>query len=187
MLLVSARQPCYTIALRPFKDVTLVKKPTQNIINNVCVVLAATVLFFCAANTVTGTVVTATVSFSLTNAGLVLNPAFNGLSYDKSELTGSLFVTNDSSMIQMFSQIGPAVLRVGADSVDTTCWGGLSNTTPITPGQVDAFAAFVKALPQLARHLWHQYVREHARELRRRSGLCRQCAGVQPAWLRDWQ
>ena len=32
-----------------------------------------------------------------------------------------------------------------------------------------------------------QYVREHAHELRRRSGLRRQCAGIQPARLRDRQ
>jgi len=124
-----------------------VKKARENIINNVCPALAAMALFFCATTTAVAAVVPATVSFSLTNAGLVLNPAFCGLSYDKSELTGSLFVTNDISMIQMFSQIGPAVLRVGADSVDTTCWGGLSNLTAITPAQVDAFAAFMKALP----------------------------------------
>ena len=147
MLFVLTRQPCYMIVLHPFLDVKLVKKTTRNIINNVCAVWAAMVLFFCAANPAMGTVIPATVSFSLTNAGLVLNPAFCGLSYDKSELTGNLFVTNDISMIQMFSQIAPAVLRVGADSVDTTCWGGLSNTTPITPSQVDAFSAFVNVLP----------------------------------------
>ncbi|MGO9480145.1 MAG: hypothetical protein ACLP7I_19730 [Limisphaerales bacterium] len=128
-------------------DVMLVKNPTQNILNHLRIVWAVMVLFFCAANSALGTVVPATVSFSLTNPGLLLNPAFCGLSYDKSELTGSLFVTNDVSMIQMLSQIAPAVLRVGADSVDTTCWGGLSNTTPITASEVDAFAAFVKALP----------------------------------------
>jgi len=122
-------------------------KTTQNIINDISLALTAVALFFCAPNSATGTVVPATVSFSLTNAGLVLNPAFGGLSYDKSELTGGLFLTNDTSMIQMLSQIAPAVLRVGADSVDTTCWGGLSNMTPITPAQVDAFAAFVHALP----------------------------------------
>jgi hypothetical protein len=47
----------------------------------------------------------------------------------------------------MFSQIAPAVLRIGGNSVDTTCWGGVSNTTPITAAQVTAFAGFVKALP----------------------------------------
>ncbi|HXC36400.1 MAG TPA: glycosyl hydrolase family 79 C-terminal domain-containing protein [Candidatus Acidoferrales bacterium] len=124
-------------------DVILVKKSAQNI----GITWAALMLFFCAANSAMGTVVSATVNFSLTNSGLALNPAFCGLSYDKSELTGSLFVTNDVSMIQMFSQISPAVLRIGADSVDTTCWGGLSNTTPITASEVDAFAGFIKALP----------------------------------------
>lgn len=123
------------------------KNPTQTIISNVCIAWVVMGLCFCGANAARGTVVPATVSFSLTNAGLALNPAFNGLSYDKSLLTGTLFTTNDPSMIRMFSQIGPAVMRVGADSVDTTCWGGLSNLTPITASQVDAFAAFVNALP----------------------------------------
>jgi hypothetical protein len=61
----------------------------QKVIHNLCVIWAAMGLFFCAANTANGTVVPATVSFSLTNPGLLLNPAFCGLSYDKSELTGS--------------------------------------------------------------------------------------------------
>ena len=89
----------------------------------------------------------ATVGFSATNTGLALNPAFCGLSYEKSKLTGSLFVSNNISLINMFSQIAPAVLRIGGNSVDTTCWGGLSNQTAITTTQVDAFAGFVKALP----------------------------------------
>lgn len=95
--------------------------------------------------------VNATVSFSATNAGLPVNPAFCGLSYEKSQLTAHLFVSNDVSLISMFSQIAPAVLRVGGNSVDTTCWDGLSNKTPITASEVDAFAGFVKALPPT----WH--------------------------------
>ncbi len=91
--------------------------------------------------------VNATVSFSATNPGLPLNTAFCGLSYEKSQLTAHLFVSNDVSLIKMFSQIAPAVLRVGGNSVDTTCWGGVSNKTPITASEVDAFAGFVKALP----------------------------------------
>jgi autotransporter-associated beta strand protein len=91
--------------------------------------------------------VAATVSFSATNSGLVLNPAFCGISYEKSQLTGHLFVSTNTSLINMFGQIAPAVLRIGGNSVDTTCWGGISNKTPITTAQVDAFAGFVKALP----------------------------------------
>ncbi len=64
----------------------------------------------------------ATVSFSATNVGWVLNPAFCGLSYEKSQLTGHLFAATDTSLVSMFGQIAPAVLRIGGNSVDTTCW-----------------------------------------------------------------
>ncbi len=91
--------------------------------------------------------VTATVSFSPTNTGLPLNPAFGGLSYEKIELTNSYLISNNVALVKLFSMIGPAVLRIGGGTVDQTCWGGISNTIPITPSQVDIFAAFVKALP----------------------------------------
>ncbi len=92
------------------------------------------------------TVVQATVGFSATNSPLVLNPAYCGLSYEKSKMTNNFFVSTNTGLINLFNQIAPAVLRIGANSVDTTCWGGISNKTPITPAQVDAFAGFVKAL-----------------------------------------
>ncbi|MGA2248506.1 MAG: glycosyl hydrolase family 79 C-terminal domain-containing protein, partial [Verrucomicrobiota bacterium] len=66
---------------------------------------------------------------------------------EKSQLTGHLFVATNTTLIKMFGQIAPAVLRIGGNSVDTTCWGGLSNKTPITVAEVEAFAGFVKALP----------------------------------------
>lgn len=90
---------------------------------------------------------TATVGYSSTNVGLPINPAFCGLSYEKATLTGSLFLSTDALLINMFGQIAPAVLRIGGATVDSTCWGGLNNLTPITPAQVDAFAGFVNALP----------------------------------------
>lgn len=91
--------------------------------------------------------VNATVTFSPTNAGLPLNPAFVGLSYEKLTLTRNIFVSDNVPLVKLFSQIGPAVLRIGGGTVDTTCWGGVSNLTPITASEVDAFAGFVKALP----------------------------------------
>jgi len=110
--------------------------------------VAADANYFAAIN---GTMFTinpvATVGFSSANTGLVLNPAFCGLSYEKQELTKSLFVSTNTALINMFGQIAPAVLRIGGNSVDTTCWGNLSNLTAITTAQVDAFAGFVKALP----------------------------------------
>jgi hypothetical protein len=92
-------------------------------------------------------VVNATVSFSPTNMGLPLNPSFDGLSYEKADLTGSLFTSNNTALVKLFSQIGPAVLRIGGGSVDQTSWNGLSNLTAITASEVDQFAGFVNALP----------------------------------------
>ncbi|HEV2331021.1 MAG TPA: glycosyl hydrolase family 79 C-terminal domain-containing protein [Verrucomicrobiae bacterium] len=92
--------------------------------------------------------INATVSFSPANAGLPLNPAFGGLSYEKSKMTtiGFFYPTN-TALINLFSMIGPVVLRIGGGTVDTTGWGGISNTYPITASEVDYLAGFMKALP----------------------------------------
>ncbi|HTV42402.1 MAG TPA: glycosyl hydrolase family protein [Candidatus Sulfotelmatobacter sp.] len=95
----------------------------------------------------TSNTVNATVSFSPANTGVPLNPAFNGLSYEKVEIANGFFTSNNVPLVKLFSMIGPAVLRVGGGTVDTTCWGGLSNTVPITAAEVDTFAGFIKALP----------------------------------------
>ena len=92
-------------------------------------------------------VVSETVSFSATNTGYPINPAFCGFSYEKAKMTGSLFVASDISLLGMMSQLGPGVLRIGAASVNSTCWNGLSNCPAITTAQVDALAGFVNALP----------------------------------------
>ena len=110
-------------------------------------VLALAAVVLLAHTPLTAQTVQSTVSFSPTNSGLVLNPAFCGLSYAKSMLLGSLFVSTDTNLIKMFGQIGPAVLRVGGNAANRSSWGGLSNSTPITAAEVDAFAGFVKALP----------------------------------------
>jgi len=94
-----------------------------------------------------GRTVNATVGFSPTNTGLPLNPAFNGLSYEKLVIAKGFFNSTNVPLVKLFSMIGPAVLRIGGGTVDTTGWGGISNTIPITPAEVDTFAGFVKALP----------------------------------------
>jgi hypothetical protein len=91
--------------------------------------------------------VDATVSFSPANVGLPLNPAFVGLSYEKSGITTGFFTSNDVPLVKLFSMIGPAVFRIGGGTVDTTGWNGISNTIPITASELDTFAGFVKALP----------------------------------------
>jgi hypothetical protein len=91
--------------------------------------------------------INATVSFPPTNAGLPLNPAFGGLSYEKVEIADGFFTSDNAPLVKLFSLLGPAVLRVGGGTVDTTGWNGISNTIPITASEVDTFAGFIKALP----------------------------------------
>ncbi len=91
--------------------------------------------------------VNATVSFSPTNIGLPLNPAFGGLSYEKLEITKGFFTSNNVPLVKLFSLIAPSVLRIAGGTVDETGWGGLSNTIPITAAEVDTLAGFVQALP----------------------------------------
>jgi hypothetical protein len=128
---------------------TIIKRPQRRLNIRHFMLLAASIAFcLCASlGADAQTVVQATASFSPTNSGMVLNPSFCGLSYEKSKLTGGLFVATNQALIKMFGQIAPAVLRIGGNSVDTTCWGGISNKTPITAAEVDAFAGFINALP----------------------------------------
>jgi len=80
--------------------------------------------------------------------GLPLNPAFVGLSYEKLSITNNnYFNSNNLPLVKLFSLMGPAVLRIGGGTVDTTGWNGISNTIPITSAQVDRLAGFINALP----------------------------------------
>jgi hypothetical protein len=88
--------------------------------------------------------VSATVNFSGT--GVPLNPSFVGLSYEKAELTEGLFSSTNTSLINLFSLLGPGVLRIGGGTSDTYSWQG-TGTSTITEAQVDTFTGFTKALP----------------------------------------
>ena len=99
-----------------------------------------------ASGTRTTNTANATVSFSGT--GFPLNPSFNGLSYEKLQLTKGFFTSNNAPLISLFSTIvGPAVLRIAGGTVDSTGWNGISNTTPIVASQVDDLARFMDVLP----------------------------------------
>jgi hypothetical protein len=89
--------------------------------------------------------VNASVSFS--DTGVPLNPSFVGMSYEKKQLTTSLFSVNNAPVLKLFHMIGPAVIRVGGGTADQMTWNGTSSTTAITPSEVDAFAAFMNGLP----------------------------------------
>ena len=79
-----------------------------------------------------------------------IDPAFAGLSYEKSSVNENpyLFTGSNSNLIGLFKLLGPSVLRVGGNSVDRNVWtpNGAGNTTgQIAPSDVNALAAFVKA------------------------------------------
>jgi len=105
--------------------------------------------------TATGTQATtpATASVSFASTGFPLNPSFVGLSYEKADLTGGLFSSTNTPLINLFSLLGPGVLRIGGATSDEMVWNGITNTppttpaTPITLAEVDSFTGFMKALP----------------------------------------
>lgn len=89
----------------------------------------------------------ATLAVTATASGSI-GPAFAGLSYEKSSLTGPLFTGSNANLIGLFKRLGPSVLRIGGNSVDRNVWTptGLGQTTgQIAPSDVDALAAFLQA------------------------------------------
>ena len=99
--------------------------------------------------TATGTPTTtpATASVSFASTGLPLNPSFVGLSYEKAELAEGLFTSTNTPLINLFTLLGPGVLRIGGGTSDTYTWEGSTPATAITPAEVDTFTGFMKALP----------------------------------------
>jgi len=83
-----------------------------------------------------------------------IGPAFAGLSYEKSHLQVGFFRGDNAAAIAMFDLLGPSILRIGGNSVDSTVWqtydAGASSTdaaapTVITAAEVDGLAAFAQA------------------------------------------
>lgn len=73
---------------------------------------------------------------------------FAGLSYEKSHVNTNFFRSDNTALIQLFKLLGPGVLRVGGNSVDSTTWApaGAGDTAGvIAPADVDALAGFAKA------------------------------------------
>lgn len=78
--------------------------------------------------------------------GATLSSRFAGLSYEKTRLAIPLFSAGNTAFIRLLQRLGPGVLRIGANGVDLSSWNGLvPGLTPITPAQIDAFAACMQA------------------------------------------
>lgn len=82
-----------------------------------------------------------------------VGPAFVGLSYEKSHLEDGYFRGSNAALVAMFDLLGPSLLRVGGNSVDSSVWqtydagapGDAAAPSVITSADVDGLAAFAKA------------------------------------------
>jgi hypothetical protein len=94
-----------------------------------------------------GLISSAAVTISAATSGYI-DPAFAGLSYEKSSLCEPLFSVSNSDLLGLFQRLGPSVLRIGGNSVDQSVWtaNGRGGTAgQIAPSDVASLAAFVKA------------------------------------------
>ncbi len=88
-----------------------------------------------------------TATVGATPAGPTLSTRFAGLSYEKTRLTVPLFTPSNAALAALLRLIGPGVLRIGANGVDTSSWrGAVSGLTPITPSQVDDFCGLLTSV-----------------------------------------
>ena len=78
-----------------------------------------------------------------------LDSTFNGLSYERVDITGPTFSASNTSFVALLKLLGPGVLHSGGTSTEQTFWsqtGGLTKTGYVmTPADVDRLAAFLRA------------------------------------------
>lgn len=94
-----------------------------------------------------GSLITGSIAVSSDNVGTI-GPRFAGLSYEKSSMAVPRFTPDNSDLIGMFKGLGPSLLRIGGNSVDTTHWtpGGAGGTSgQVAPSDIDALAGFLQA------------------------------------------
>ena len=100
----------------------------------------------------TGTMVNGTVKVTRGTRTGALTPGFASFSFEKSHLTDGFFVPAHTALVNMFKLLGPGVVRIGADDVNTSVW--TPSATFVSPGntshnvgtaEVDALAQFLTA------------------------------------------
>jgi hypothetical protein len=94
-----------------------------------------------------GPVTTATVSVAASGVGSI-GAGFAGLSYEKNSMALPRFTPDNAALIAMFRQLGPSLLRIGGNSVDTTQWapaGAGQTSGEVAPPDIDALSGFLQA------------------------------------------
>jgi hypothetical protein len=87
------------------------------------------------------------VTVSATPAG-AMPLAFTGFGFDKNGINQGLFTASNTNFINLCKALGPGVIRIGGDSVDSTVWtpnGAGSVSGQVAPSDVANFAACVLA------------------------------------------
>ena len=92
--------------------------------------------------------VTANVSVVRTNPGQTLDSNFVGLSYEKSKMSQAMLSSSNTALVKFFKLLGPGVIRIGGNSVNTTTWNasgaGLASGY-IAPADIDRVASLLSA------------------------------------------
>src|SRR5689334_7511424 len=93
-------------------------------------------------------VVPVSLSVAATPSGANIVPGMAGLSYEKAGLAQTLFDAANAPLVTLFRRLGPSVLRVGGNSVETTPWNpsgaGLTPGT-VSPPDLARLAGFLRA------------------------------------------
>jgi hypothetical protein len=88
------------------------------------------------------------VTLGATPSGISIGSSFAGLSYEKNKLSSALFSPSNTSLIALFSRLGPDLLRIGGNSVDDTLWnasGPGETAHEVSPADVQRLAGFLAA------------------------------------------
>jgi hypothetical protein len=94
-----------------------------------------------------GSLTPGSVAVSSHNVGTI-GPRFAGLSYEKNSMAVPRFTPDNTDLIGMLKGLGPSLLRMGGNSVDTTKWNpdGAGRTSgQVAPSDIDALAGFLHA------------------------------------------
>jgi hypothetical protein len=103
----------------------------------------------------TGTGVTATVTVNTGTTVGQIGPKFTGFSYEKTHITNASLTSSNKKLIGLYKLLGTPNVRLGANDVDQSNYGG-TGTAPASPqgqpfthtvvsGMIDQFCGFVQA------------------------------------------
>ena len=102
-----------------------------------------------------GTGVTATVTVNTGTTVGTVGPKFVGFSYEKTHITNASLTSSNKKLIGLYKLLGTPTVRLGANDVDQSNWGGTGNapsspqgqpfTHTIVSGMVDQFCGFLQA------------------------------------------